>query len=262
MYIRLLRGGKMPRIIGVFSGKGGVGKTTTVINLSAALMSFGKGVIAVDTDIKMSCLGLQLGMYYFPVTINDVLTNKGNIYEALYIHSTGLRIIPASLSAEDISLMKLKKILTDPFLDENIVLIDSPPGIEKNALFVLKSCPEVLLVTTPEIPAITDAMKIISLCKDCKTNPLGIIVNMFKKREHEQVSIKEIEDTCGLPVIGTIPEDKNIKRGIFRGIPSFILNPNSPSSIAYKKIAANLAGIQYQPTNLEKLKGFLGRLRK
>jgi len=252
----------MPRIIGVFSGKGGVGKTTTVINLSAALMSFGKNVIAIDADIKMSCLGLQLGMYYFPVTINDVLIDKGNIYEALYIHSSGLRIIPAALSTEDISLLKFKKILSDPFFDENLVLIDSPPGIEKNALFVLKSCPEVLLVTTPEIPAITDAMKIISLCKECKTKPLGIIVNMYKNRERDQLGIKEIEDTCGLSVIGIIPEDKTIKKGIFRGIPGFLLNTNSPSSMAFKRIAANIAGIQYQPSNFEKLKGFFGRFRK
>ena len=262
MYTQLLRDGKMPRVIGVFSGKGGVGKTTTVINLSAALMSFGKNVIAVDADIKMSCLGLQLGMYYFPVTINDILINKGNIYEALYIHSSGLRIIPAALSTEDISLLKFKKILSDPFFDENLVLIDSPPGIEKNALFVLKSCPEVLLVTTPEIPAITDAMKIISLCKECKTKPLGIIVNMYKNRERDQLGIKEIEDTCDLSVIGIVPEDKTIKKGIFRGIPGFLLNSNSPSAIAFKKIAANIAGIQYQPSKLEKLKGFFGRFGK
>ena len=262
MYTLLLRGGRMPRIIGIFSGKGGVGKTTTVINLAAALMSFGKSVIAVDADVKMSCLGLQLGMYYFPVTLNDVLMKKGNIYEALYIHSTGLRIIPAALSTENVSLCKLKNILNDPFLDENLVIIDSPPGIEKNALFVLKSCPEVLLVTTPEIPAITDAMKIISLCKECKTKPLGIIVNMYNKREREQVSIEEIENTCGLQVIGIIPEDKTIKKGIFRGIPGFFLNSNSSSSIAFKKIAANLVGIQYQPSKLEKFKGFFGRFRK
>jgi len=85
---------------------------------------------------------------------------------------------------------------------------------------------------------------------------------MYKKRERDQLSIKEIEDTCGLSVIGIIPEDKIIKKGIFRGIPGFLLNPNSSSSIAFKKIAANISGIQYQPSNFEKLKGFFGRFRK
>ena len=89
----------MTRIIGVVSGKGGGGKTVTTINLSAALMGFGKNVIAIDADVKMSGLGLQLGMYYFPVTLNDVLGNRGTIHESLYIHSSGLRIIPANANA-------------------------------------------------------------------------------------------------------------------------------------------------------------------
>jgi len=252
----------MTRIIGIFSGKGGVGKTTTVINLSAALMSFGKNVIAIDADIKMSCLGLQLGMYYFPVTLNDVLMEKANIYEALYIHSSGLRIIPASISVTDANISGLKKVLNDPFLEDKIVLVDAPPGVEKNALLVLRTCPEVLLVTTPEIPAVTDVMKIISLCKETKTKPLGIIVNMYKKRERDQVSIEEIETTCGLSVIGVVPENKIIKKGIFKGIPSVFLNQNSSSSIAFKKIAALLIGAKYEPSRLDLLKGFLGGFKK
>jgi septum site-determining protein MinD len=252
----------MTRIIGVVSGKGGVGKTTTVINISAALMSLNKNVIAVDADIKMSCLGLQLGMYYFPVTLNDVLTEKENIYEALYIHSSGLRIIPASLTFTDAKISRLKKVLDDPFLNDNIILVDAPPGFENNALSVLKTCPEVLLVTTPEIPAVTDLMKIISFCNENETKPLGVIVNMYKKRERDQVSINEIETTCNLPVIGIIPEDRTIKKGIFRGIPGLLLNPYSPSSIAFKKIATHLAGLQYKTSRFESLKGFLGRFKK
>ncbi len=262
MSIKLLRGGRMTRVIGVVSGKGGVGKTTTVINLSAALMEFGKNVIAVDADVKMSGLGLQLGMYYFPVTLNDVLMDRGNIHEALYIHSSGLRIIPASLAVENVKVSRLNRVLKDPFLKDSIVFVDSPPGLEKNAISILKACPETLIVTTPEIPAITDAMKIISKSKKTKTKPIGIIVNMNRNRDSNQINVDEIESTCGLPVIGVIPEDRTIKKGIFIGIPSVLLNPYSPSSIAFKEIAARLIGENYIPPKFAFIKRFLGGFRK
>jgi septum site-determining protein MinD len=252
----------MTRIIGIVSGKGGVGKTTTTINLSAALMQFKKNVIAIDADIKMSGLGLHLGMYYFPLSLNDVLNGQGELFEALYIHSSGLRIIPASLNIDDVRISNLQKVLEDSFLEDNIVLIDSPPGFEKNSLAVLKTCPELLIVTTPEIPAITDALKVISITEKMSATPIGIIVNMYKNRESNQINLKEIQTICGLPVVGVIPEDSNIKRSIFKGVPAVCLNPNAPSSIAFKKIAASLIEQDYVPPKSSLLKNIFGRFRK
>jgi len=252
----------MSRVIGIVSGKGGVGKTTTTINLSAVLMEFKRNVIAIDTDIKMSGLGLQLGMYYFPVTLNDVLMDRGNIYEALYIHSSGLRVIPSSLPIEDIDISRLREVLDEPFFENKIVLVDAPPGLDKNALAVIKTCPELLIVTTPEIPAVTDAMKIISICKKTNSKPIGIVINRYRKRDPNQVSIREIESTCDLSVIGIIPEDKIIRKSIFKGTPSVYLNPYSSSSIAFKKIAAHLIGGIYIPSKSSTLKRFLRRFKR
>lgn len=262
MCILLQKGGKMARIIGIVSGKGGVGKTTTTINLSAALMSFKRSVIAIDADVKMSGIGLQLGMYYFPLSLNDVLNGQGELFEALYIHSSGLRIIPASLGIDDVKISNLQQVLEDSFLENNIVLVDSPPGFEKSSLAVLKSCPELLIVTTPEIPAITDALKVISITEKTGATPIGIIVNMYKKRESNQINLKEIQTICGLPIIGVIPEDDNIKRSIFKGVPAVCLNPYSPSSIAFKKIAASLIEEDYIPPKASLLKKIFGRFRK
>ena len=251
----------MTRIIGIVSGKGGVGKTTTTINLSAALMQFKRNVIAIDADIKMSGIGLQLGMYYFPVSLNDVLKGQGELFEALYIHSSGLRIIPASLSIDDVRISNLQQVLEDSFLADNIVLIDSPPGFEKNSLAVLKYCPELLIVTTPEIPAITDALKVISITKKMSATPIGIIVNMYKERESNQINLKEIKTICGLPIVGVVPEDDDIKRSIFKGVPAVCLNPNALSSIAFKKIAASLIEEDYVPPKVPLLKKIFGRFR-
>jgi len=252
----------MVRIIGIVSGKGGVGKTITTINLSAALMEFKRNVIAVDADIKMSGLGLQLGMYYFPFSLNDVLKGQGKLFEALYIHSSGLRIIPASLNVDDVKISNLKQVLEDPFLENNVVLIDSPPGFEKNTLAVLKTCPELVIVTTPEIPAITEALKVISITEKVGSFPIGLIVNMYKKGESDQINLKEIQAICGLPIIGVIPEDDNIKKSVFKGVPAVCLNPYAPSSIAFKKIAASLIEEEYVPPRAPLLKRIFRRFRK
>ena len=252
----------MSRIIGIVSGKGGVGKTTVTINLAAALMEYRRNVIAIDADVKMSGLGLQLGMYYFPLSLNDVLRGDGNLFEALYIHSSGLRIIPASLSIENTSMSNLKRVLEDPFLENNIVLIDSPPGFEKNSVSVLKVCPEILIVTTPEIPAITEALKIIAITERMSSTPVGVVVNMYKENKQNQINLKEIQAICGLPIIGVIPEDENIKKSIFRGVPGVHLNPHAPSSISFKKIAATLIDENFAPPKSSILKRILGRFRK
>ncbi len=245
------------RIIGVISGKGGVGKTTTVINLSAALNQMNKNVIALDADVKMSGLGLQLGMYYFPVTLNDVLKNTKNLYQAMYIHSSGLRIIPASLCLRECNLSNFEKILNNPLLENNMILVDGPPGLEENAISVMKACQRTLIVTEPELPAISDVMKIIKLSKEREIKPLGIIINKYRKGKN-QITKNEIQSTCNLPIIGVIPEDKDVKKSIFQRKPVVFSSPYSPASIAYKKIAARLIGQEYEDDrNL--LKRFLSR---
>jgi cell division ATPase MinD len=237
----------MIRTIGIVSGKGGVGKTVTTINLAAAMMEFKSSVIAVDADIKMSGLGLHLGMCYFPVTLNDVLKDTVNVFNALYIHSSGLRIIPASLAVDPVDTSKLGTVLLNPYFENTTVLVDSPPGLGNDAIQVLKACKENIIVTLPEIPAVADTIRVIDVIRELGAIPLGIIVNRYKTGDPNQLSIKEIETACELPIIGTIPEDKNIRKSIYKKTPAVFLNPYSSSSIAFKKIAARILGLDYKP---------------
>lgn len=245
-------------IIGIFSGKGGVGKTTVTVNLSTVFSQFKRNVIAIDTDIKMSGLGLYLGMYQFPVTLNDVLLSKNNLYEALYIHSSGLRIIPAPLYTQDIDTSILKNVLSAPFLTNNIVFIDSPPGLEKNVKDVLSACPSGIIVVTPDIPSITNAMKIILEMEKTNTEPLGIIINMYNKSDENQITKDEIASTLNVPVLGVIPFDINVKKSLFNKTPIVIYKPYSPASIEFKKIGAMLLEENYKPDNFAWIKNILG----
>ena len=249
----------MIRTIGVVSAKGGVGKTVTTLNLSAALMEMGQSVIAVDADVKMSGLALQLGMYHFPLTLEDVLNNNASLLEAMYIHSSGLRIIPASLYLEDVKISKLKSVLNHPELDNNIVMIDTPPGLEKNSITAMKSCQEILVVTTPELPSVADIMKTIRIANESGIKVLGIIINMYRK-SREQITAGEIEFACKTPVIGVVPFDKKLHKSIFKSIPHVLMNPYSPASIEFIKIASWLIEEEYKHPHI--LKRLLWRFKR
>ncbi|MBU5688485.1 MAG: cell division ATPase MinD [Candidatus Aenigmatarchaeota archaeon] len=246
-------------IIGIFSGKGGVGKTTLTVNLSLALAQFNKNVLAIDTDFKMSGLGLHLGMYQFPVTIADVLLSEKNLLEAIYIHSSGIRIVPAPLYVKEIDTSKLKDILSAPFLSENFVILDSPPGLEKNVIDVMSACNSAIILTTPDIPAITDAIKITEKLKEMSIPIRGAVVNMNMK---DSIELEDIEDVLGVNIIGVIPFDKDIKKSLSLRQPLLSFNPYSPASIEIKKIAAKIINEEFKPEKFLFLKRIIKGIKK
>jgi septum formation inhibitor-activating ATPase MinD len=85
---------------------------------------------------------------------------------------------------------------------------------------------------------------------------------MYKERKQNQINLKEIQAICGLPIIGVIPEDENIKKGIFKGTPAVCLNPHAPSSIVFKKIAASLVDENFVAPKKSFLKNLFGGFRK
>lgn len=233
-------------IISVVSGKGGVGKTTTVANLGIALQQLGKRVCAVDANITTSNLGLHLGIVHYPVTLHEVLKNRFPILDSLYIHESGLRVLPGSLSLENakVSLDGLRRNLG--ILDKKFdyVLIDAAPGIEKEALTAIEVADEILVVTNPELPAVTDAIKIIEVAKNNDAKIRGVVVNKRRNRDYE-LSAQEIEKVAGVPIIGAVPEDENVLRAVSRKSPVVISKEGAPSARAFRRIAADIAGIEF-----------------
>ena len=244
----------MNKVVGIFSAKGGVGKTTCALNMALAVHDFGSDVMVLDCDLKNSNLALHLGLYDFPLTLQDVLEGDTNFLEAVYIHSSGLRIIPASISPREFKteMMKMKGVLNSM---DQCILLDTPAGMNDDVRDILQLCNEAIVVTTPDIPSLTDSMKTIQMAKDMGRKIRGIIVNRVE-RKHE-IKVEDIEKVCGLPVLGVIPEDRNIKKSIYKNIPVIRNKPNSDSSIAMKQIAAKLIERDYSPPLLYRIKKVL-----
>ncbi|MCK5023546.1 MAG: cell division ATPase MinD [Candidatus Aenigmarchaeota archaeon] len=241
----------MTRVIGVISGKGGVGKTTVVANLGAIFaQKYKKDVVIVDCNVSTSHLGLYLGMYYTPITLNQVLTGDAEIEEAMYeYHVSGLRVIPSSLSYSDlkgVDIARLKSTIKKLFGKVDIVLLDGAPGLGREALATVRASDEVLLINTPFVPSTMDIMKCHQVATEIGAKPLGVILNMVGKEKYEMTP-KEVEELIELPVISNIPMDKNVLRSLALKMPVVLFSPGSRSSKEFSKLAAHLLEEKYEP---------------
>jgi septum site-determining protein MinD len=246
------------KLITITSGKGGVGKTTTAINLGAALNFFEKEVIILDANLTTPNVGLHLGAPIVPVNLNHVLIEKAKISDAIYEHESGTKIIPSSLSVKELKRLnysKLKGVGAKLKKMADYVIFDSAAGLGEEAKAAIESADELILVTNPEIPAVTDALKTIKFAENLGKEVRGVIINRVRNSKNE-MSPNNIRDMLETPLIGIVPEDKNVQSSVRHKDALVHVHPYSKASRAYKRIAARLADIDYkEPSLLERLFG-------
>lgn len=247
-------------IIGIVSAKGGVGKTTVTSNLSVALVkNFGKKVLAIDGNITTPNLGIHLGMLSQERTIHDVLMGNLKLTQAIYIHPSGLHIIPASLSptTEYPDPQILKEKLEEVKGNYDFIFIDGAAGIGREVISVVKASDFILVVTNPEMTSVLSAIKVIKISKYLGVPTIGIVVNKTMKEKHE-LKPSDIEELCEAKVIAIIPHDKKILESIRKMTPVVLYDGNSPASVAFNKLAAYIAGEEIlEESFIQKLKKFL-----
>ena len=227
----------MAKIYAIISGKGGVGKTTSAINLGSSLNYLGEDVIIVDANLTTPNLGINLGAPILPITINHVLKNEAKIEEAIYEHESGMKLIPSSLSLKELReiddhykklpelMRKLKKIT-------NFVIMDSAAGLGEEAKSAINACDELIIVTNPEISAVTDALKTIKLAEQENKKIKGLIINRYTGKNYE-MSIDDILDMLEIPILGIIPEDEAIKKSQIMKNPVIYTHPRSIAARSY-----------------------------
>ena len=252
-------------VIAIMSPKGGVGKTVTTANLAAALATeFNKKVLAIDTNISTSSLGLHLDIFYPKKTIHDVLNKKFKVKEAIHIYHENLHVIPASIKVKkkDKNIYDLRKnvqkivnyydsVLKEVYKEYDLILLDCAPGFDIETIAALQVSGALLLVTNPEYPSIVTAIKAVEYAKKSNLPVGGIVLNKVANKKYE-LKKEDIESILKIKVIEKIPNDKRVPESIAKKIPVVLFKPYSKASIAYKKLAASLIGKTYKKPSILK----------
>lgn len=261
----------MSRLIVITSGKGGVGKTTTAVNLGAAMNYLGEDVLIIDGNLTTPNVGIFLGATEVPVNLNHVLLGKAEPDEAIYEHESGMRIMPSSLSIKE-----LRKVDTDKIGEfrrdfkklSDYVIVDCAAGLGDEASGAISIADEIIIVTNPELPAVTDALKTIKLAEEMGKPILGVIVTRVKMNDIE-MSPESVKAMLEVPILGCVPEDDSVSEAL--GMKNAVVHthPKSKSSRAYKEIAARIINKDYDfkkekrhksEGKKKKSKGFLEKL--
>ena len=146
----------------------------------------------------------------------------------------------------------------------DFVLLDSAPGLGREAVSALDAAEEIFFITTPTIPNLMDVKRCTEVCKGMDSKKMNLVLNMVDNTKYEFPD-KEVEKMIKMPILGEIPFDKNVADSVALGEPVLVLRPESPASIRYMQIAASLIGHTFIPKKskigsiINKIKGKLSR---
>ncbi|HDD45906.1 MAG TPA: septum site-determining protein MinD [Candidatus Aenigmarchaeota archaeon] len=249
----------MTKVIAVLSGKGGVGKTTLVANLGVALADMGKNVLLIDGNLSGANLGLHLDILpFYPFSLNNVLKGDIPVEKGIYRHYSGVEVMPASLLDHYIEPERLKHVVNSLLGKKDFIIIDGAAGMDREVRTAIAICDTTLIVTNPELTALTDAVRLKKMVYESGKDIMGVVINRVAGEKFE-LNKEYIEDFLGVPVLAIIPEHKKIKEAIAAKTPVFIHAPYSRPSYEIKKLSYLLAEEEMPSFTLwERFKAFLG----
>ena len=249
----------MGRSIGVISIKGGVGKTSTVVNLGSTLShKYGKEVLIVDANFTAPNLALHLGIVEPKVSLHDVLRGDADVTKAILKYEKGLYILPCSLLHKRVNPMRLKRVIDPLKKSFDFIIIDSSPNLNEEMLSTIISSDEIFVVTTPDYPTLSTTMRAVKLAKDKGTPINGLILNKVRNQKFE-LKLDDIEDATGVPVLAVVPDDVNVLEALSELTPTTLRHLSTDATVEFNKLGAALVNENYEDTRFKtKLSNLFG----
>lgn len=262
------------KTIAVISGKGGVGKSNTVLNFSIELQKQGKKVLLFDLDIGMGNVDILLGKDA-EHSIVDLFDDFMPIHDIMETGPKGLSYIAGGSSLNN--LIAIDQYKLDYFFkqyelvvkDYDYIFFDMGAGVTETSLSLVLASDECLLITTPEPTAITDAYSMVKqvITKQNNMN-ISLLVNRCDNLKNGKIVSQRFQEvvtkflTVDINVLGMLPDDKTVQTAVIRQIPYIILDKQAPISKAMQKVVTAYLheGIPEIPSEIsfiKKLKRFL-----
>ena len=241
------------RTIAVVSGKGGVGKTTLMVNLAVAFQRLGVRVLLVDGDLGMGNADILLGQVP-RYTMHDLVLGEKTAKEVLVTASNGIRFLPGASGVEEMANLdelrceRLLCSLADIEEDIDLILIDTASGLHHTATQLARAADEVLIVTTPEPTAFTDAYATLRALKGRGlAGTPWLVVNQAHDASEARATAARIREVAKRflstepAFLGYVLEDPAVGRAVRKQEPLVDAFPDSPAAICIEQIAGRLA---------------------
>lgn len=263
---------KAAKVVTVLSGKGGVGKTSFVVNFAIALAKLEKRVVIIDADFGFSNVDLMLGVnsYY---NLGHVMRGEKKLEEIVQDCSYGIRFISGGSGLDELVNMpeeagnRLLEQLGQLDSEADVILFDMGAGMSQNTLKIMEASDETVLVVTPEPTSIMDAFVVVKMAAGLDSQPkISVLIN---KAATEKDAKTTYENFCAvihkhlnynLDVMGFICRDEQVTKAILALQPLLL---KSPGSTAAKQIAAAAERfVESEEFEFRSggLRGFIGRL--
>lgn len=239
-------------VIAVTSGKGGVGKSSVAVNLSVFLASRGVRVVLVDVDMGLANADLLLNVRP-RYTLAHVLSGLRTLEEIIVGGPCGLRFVPGASGVQEVADLTEfeRQTLITQFgrlrISTDIVVLDCGAGLSRNVLSFALSSDRVLVVTTPEPTAVTDAYATIkSLHQERCAVPIGLFVNRAENRAVADATFQRIAAVAQrflkLKVAnqGYMLQDRVVEAAVMARYPFVLYDSGSPASVCIAALAGTI----------------------
>lgn len=224
----------------IAGGKGGVGKTTTAINVAAVLEANGYDTAVVDADLGMANLGEMLGLEY-ETSIHEILAGDSTVSAALTDAQGGMTVIPGEQTLEafaEADPAKLRKVINTLRKTFDVVLVDTGAGLSHETMVPLGLADGILLVTTPDEVAVNDTNKTADLADRVDGTVIGALIT----RVTAETDVPTIADSFEMPLLGVVPVDLDATNQ-----EPLVLNaPDSDAADAYRQLTEALEPVFFE----------------
>jgi flagellar biosynthesis protein FlhG len=259
------------KVITVTSGKGGVGKTNVTINLAIALSKLGYRVVVIDADLGLANIDVVLGIMP-KYSLVDIIKNGKNVMDVLTTGPNKVKFISGGSGVEELT--RLSQLELENFvrniglLDKiaDVILIDTGAGISENVLRFAMAADDVVVVTTPEPTATTDAYALIkAIGVRNKNKTIRLLVNKTETAIEAQTAMQKLNNVAKkflqvkLSFLGYISNDPFVSKAVKQQKPFAVIYPECTASKNLNEIAKK---IMQEPTSSGKNSGIKGFFNK